>query len=133
MPNKKQLLQQAKERYEKGMLVDTGTYQSIVQGEIVWSKDLKTIYCDSCPLYFAQENRWADIIECFEITAIEKTTVKTTGGDIILQKFGKEYIALDNIPNGLNKESKTFINLKKNITNNPEQFIGQKLPTVFRI
>ena len=140
--NYKQLLNFAKETYKKETTVDTGSYKAIVQGEIRWNKTMTHIVCDSCPLYFAEENRWADICTMIEILAVkrknrdenftfdpEKITIQTSHGDIILQKFGKEYIALQNIPEILNKNCKTFIELKKN----PENFIGKKLGTIQKL
>lgn len=125
--NYKQLLDRAKKEYPQGAWVDVGHYQAKVAGEIKYSDGLKTIVCDSCPIYDVQKDLWYPIIghSILEIRGTEKRTVKTTKGEIILQKFGRDFVSLQNNPIGLNKECKTYIALKKTTDEELQSFVGK--------
>ena len=41
------------------------------------------------------------------------TIIQTDKGTITLKRFGKDFVCLDNIPYGFNKESKLYLDIKK--------------------
>jgi len=59
-------------------------------------------------------------------TEKEKIEIQTNKGNIILRKFGKDYISQTDIPYGFSKESKLYLQIKKCLIagESLEQFIG---------